>query len=102
VRLVGEYDSGHQGALRDAGRTELPLLINGALSPAYTDSRFRGDFLFSYQPVPGTVFFLGYGAAYADTRPAAELFSFPRSLALTGYSRANDAVFVKGSYLLRL
>ena len=102
VRLVGEYDSGHQGALRDAGRTELPLLINGALSPAQTDSRFRGDFLFSYQPVPGTVFFLGYGAAYADTRPAAELFSFPRSLALTGYSRTNDAVFVKGSYLLRL
>jgi len=48
------------------------------------------------------VFFLGYGAAYADTRSAAELFSFPRSLALTGYSRTNDALFVKGSYLLRL
>jgi hypothetical protein len=102
VRLVGEYDSGRQAALRDAGRTELPLLINGALSPARTDSRFRGDFLFSYQPVPGTVFFLGYGAAYADTRPGAELFSFPRSLGLAGYSRTDDALFVKGSYLLRL
>ena len=102
VRLVGEYDSGMQSALRDAGRTELPLLINGALSPARTDTRFRGDFLFSYQPVPGTVFFLGYGAAYADARPAAELFSFPRSLGLQGYNRTDDAIFVKGSYLLRL
>ena len=102
VRLVGEYDSGRQDALRDAGRTELPLLVNGAPSLARTDSRFRGDFLFSYQPVPGTVFFLGYGAAYADTRPAAELFGFPRSLGLAGYSRTDDALFVKASYLLRL
>jgi hypothetical protein len=102
VRLVGEYDSERQSALRDAGRTELPLLIGNQLSPAYTDSRFRGDFLFSYQPVPGTVFFVGYGASYADTRPGAELFRFPRSLGLAGYARTDDAVFVKGSYLFRL
>ena len=102
VRLVGEYDSARQSALRDAGRTELPLLIDGALSPAFTDSRFRGDFLFSYQPMPGTVFFLGYGAAYLDTRPGAQLFNFPRSLGLSGYDRTDDALFVKGSYLIRL
>lgn len=102
VRLVGEYDSEEHSALRDAGRTELPILINGAFAPAYTDSRFRGDFLFSYQPVPGTVLFLGYGASYADARTDAELFGFPRSLGLRGYNRTDDALFVKASYLFRL
>jgi hypothetical protein len=48
------------------------------------------------------VFFLGYGAAYLDTRPGAQLFNFPRSLGLAGYDRMDDALFVKGSYLIRL
>lgn len=102
LRLVGEYDSAVQDALIDAGRTGLPLLVNGAPSPARTDSRFRGDFLFSYAPVPGTVFFLGYGAAYDDIRDVPRPFTFPRSLGLTGYARENDALFVKASYLIRL
>jgi hypothetical protein len=102
LRLVGEYDSGSQDALIDAGRTGLPLIVDGALSPARTYSDFRGDFLFSYAPVPGTVFFLGYGAGYSDVRDTPRPFSFPRSLGLTGYARENDALFVKASYLIRL
>ena len=102
VRTVGEYISSSQDALIDAGRTGLPLIVNGALSPAYVDSRFRGDFLFSYAPMPGTVFFLGYGAGYADTRESPRPYSFPRSLGLNGYARQDDALFIKASYLLRL
>jgi hypothetical protein len=101
-RLVGEYQSGVQDALIDAGRTGLPLIVDGALSPGFVDSRFRGDFLFSYAPMPGTVFFLGYGAGYADTRADPRPYSFPRSLGLRGYDRQDDALFIKASYLLRL
>ena len=102
VRLVGEYDSGVTDALRDDARTGKPILIGGALVPGATASTFRGDFLFSYQPVPGTVVFAGYGSSYADAGPAARPYSFPRSLGLAGYTRENDALFLKASYLFRL
>ncbi|MDB4916546.1 MAG: hypothetical protein JWM95_4190 [Gemmatimonadetes bacterium] len=102
VRLVGEYDSYFQDALRDEASTGLPLLVNGTLVPARNSNTFRGDFLFSYQPNPGTVVFLGYGAGYADTRGTADRFEFPSSLGFRGYNRTDDAFFVKASYLFRL
>ncbi|HET9013152.1 MAG TPA: DUF5916 domain-containing protein, partial [Gemmatimonadaceae bacterium] len=109
VRLVGEYQSLYRDALRDVGRTELPIVTYDACAGyAYQQtvacqrSSFRGDFLFSYQPNPGTVVFLGYGAGYADARPLAEPFEFPRSFGLRGYDRTDDAFFVKASYLFRL
>ena len=102
VRLVGEYDSFFRDALRDEGRTGRPLLVNGRLTSRTTTATFRGDFLFSYQPNPGTVVFLGYGAGFADTRLAAQSFEFPSSLRLNGYNRSDDAFFVKASYLFRL
>ena len=101
-RTVGEYISSYQDDLIDAGRTGLPLIVDGALSPAFVDSRFRGDLLFSYAPMPGTVLFVGYGAGYLDTRETPRPYSFPRSLGLTGYARQDDALFIKASYLLRL
>jgi hypothetical protein len=102
VRLVGEYASGMQDALRDDGRTNKPLLVNGALSPAFTEGSFRSDFLVSYRPVPGTVFFMGYGAGYEDTRDEPRPFRFPASLALSGLSRTDNVFYVKASYLYRL
>lgn len=102
VRLVGEYDSFHRDALRDEGRTGLPLLINGRQTTRSAYTGFRGDFLFSYQPDPGTVVFLGYGAGYTDTRAAAQPFEFPSSFRFNGYNRTDDAFFLKASYLLRL
>jgi hypothetical protein len=102
VRLVGEYDSFYRDALRDEGRTGRPLLVNGRRAPASTSTSFRGDFLFSYQPNPGTVVFLGYGAGYADTRAASQPFEFPSSFGFRGYNRTDDAFFVKASYLFRL
>jgi hypothetical protein len=50
------------------------------------------DALLSYQPMPGTVVFAGYGSDMLDE----EAFGF------RGLTRTNDAVFVKFSYLFRL
>ena len=109
VRLVGEYTSLYRDALRDEGRTGKPVITYDEcagnayqLTTACQRSFFRGDFLFSYQPNPGTVLFVGYGAGYTDTRLASQSFEFPRSLGFRGYNRTDDALFVKASYLFRL
>jgi hypothetical protein len=102
VRVVGEYASSEQDALRDDGRTNKPLLVNGELSPAFTDGTFRSDFLLSYRPNPGTVFFMGYGAGYADTRDTPRSFTVPRSLGLPGLSLTDNVLYVKASYLYRM
>ena len=109
VRLVGEYDSYYRDALRDEGRTGRPIIAYDQcagfayqVTVACQRSAFRGDFLFSYQPNPGTVLFVGYGAGYADTRPRAQPFDFPSSFGLRGYDRTDDALFLKASYLFRL
>jgi hypothetical protein len=109
VRLVGEYDSFYRDALRDESRTNLPIVTyDQCAGYAYQKtvacqrSAFRGDFLFSYQPSPGTVLFVGYGAGYVDRRPLAQPFDFPSSFGFRGYGRTDDALFVKASYLFRL
>jgi hypothetical protein len=109
VRLVGEYDTFYRDALRDEGGTGRPIITYDQcagnayhVTVACQNSTFRGDFLFSYQPNPGTVLFLGYGAGYADTRPLAQPFEFPNSIRFNGYNRTDDAFFVKASYLFRL
>jgi hypothetical protein len=101
VRLVGEYASSEQDVLRDDGRTNEPLLVNGAPTAAFTDGTFRSDFLVSYRPVPGTVFFAGYGAGYQDMRDEPRRFAFPRSLALSGLALTDNVFYVKASYLFR-
>ena len=95
VRYVGQYQALQTDSLRDDSRTNAPILICGATckrSAAVNSNSFRNDLLFSYQPVPGTVFFLGYGATQIDQDP----FSF-RAL-----TRTADGFFVKLSYLFRL
>ncbi|MEP6691706.1 MAG: DUF5916 domain-containing protein [Gemmatimonadaceae bacterium] len=95
LRVVGQYDSQFQDALRDDTRTDLPVLLYNAKANSYAKSaRFsanavRGDALFSYQPTPGTVFFVGYGSSLAEV----DAFSF-RDL-----QRTSDGFFVKLSYL---
>ncbi|MEO7454934.1 MAG: DUF5916 domain-containing protein [Gemmatimonadaceae bacterium] len=109
VRVVGEYDSFYRDALRDEGGTGRPILANDScnggafgVTRACQRSSFRGDFLVSFTPNPGTVVFFGYGAGYADTRGRAEPFEFPASFNFRGYNRTDDAFFVKASYLFRL
>jgi hypothetical protein len=97
VRYVGEYSTNYQDALRDDSRTGLPLVFVTAdgsyrIAAGLRQRSFRNDWLFSYQPTPGTVFFAGYGNAFAnpDSAHAGELH------------RTRDGVFLKFSYLFRL
>ena len=52
--------------------------------------RLRLDVLFSYQPTPGTVLFVGYGSQLRNVGPGDEL------------QRSGDGFFVKLSWLFRL
>jgi hypothetical protein len=90
-RYVGQYFAQVRDTLRDPS-SGAPLLVNGAAAARVTETEFRNDFLFSYKPIPGTVFFFGYGSSLSEPDP----FSF-RRLARTG-----DGFFLKASYLFRM
>ena len=98
VRYVGEYDASRQDTLRDDSRTNLPIVIRDAATgeyrpaTAFEQNRFRNDWLFAYQPTPGTVMFVGYTSFLAE----------PHSLAFNRLSRTNDGFFLKFSYLFRM
>jgi len=101
LRLVGEYASERQDALRDYTRTEAPLLIfdpevgDFVRATAFDHRSFRGDLLFSYQPNPGTVLFAGYGSTLRDPVD-------PHDPLRTGLRRSDDGFFLKMSYLFRM
>jgi hypothetical protein len=97
VRAVGEYDANKQAALRDETRTFAPIYYrqpDGSFVPAsaFTSNTFRADWLFSYQPNPGTVLFAGYGSSLAE----------PDAFRFHALDRQNDSFFVKLTYLFRL
>jgi len=89
-RLVAQYDGSYQNTLRDDSRTGLPVFIfNPATSTFARDTAFQNNqlqlsALFAYQPIPGTVAFIGYGNTLNPSR------------------RVADNVFVKFSYLFRM
>jgi hypothetical protein len=96
VRFVGQYAAQEQDALRDPA-TEQPILRpneDGVLAPvpAQTQDDLRVDFLFSYHPTPGTVFYLGYGSSLTEE----DAFTFE------DVNRVSDGFFVKLSYLFQL
>ena len=96
MRLVGEYDLSEHDDLRDETRTNYPLIIDGQLATAVRARSIHGDYLFSYQPTPGTVVFLGYGSqANGDPDPSQRFNWQP-------LRRASDYLFAKVSYLLRM
>jgi hypothetical protein len=96
VRIVGQYTSNVRDALRDDSRTYDPLLVrNGrgvyALTTARSTNDLQGDFLLSFTPSPGKVFYAGYRSRFTEVAP----FRFD------GVARQNDGFFVKASYLFR-
>ena len=96
LRLVGEYDLSEHDDLRDETRTFYPLLINGQLASAVRSRSLHGDYLFSYQPNPGTVLFLGYGSLADGAPDPTARFNWQP------LRRASDYFFLKWSYLWRV
>ena len=98
LRLVGEYTTERRDALRDDTRTNAPILIFDPEAGTYARTTrfgrrsFRGDFLFSYQPNPGTVLFAGYGSTLVD----------PTELGRSRMRRTEDGFFLKLSYLFQM
>ena len=90
LRAIGEYRAERRDALRDP-QTGTPLRIRGVTSTRVDANGARIDLLASYQPTPGTVAFLGYGASLSED----ESFSF------RGLERQNDGFLLKLAYLLR-
>ena len=75
-----------------SGTGEALTLASGSVSQPSTTNVLRTDWLFSYRPNPGTVFFLGYGGNMNEQDP----------LAFNRLRRTGDALFVKMSYLFRV
>ncbi|HYU52283.1 MAG TPA: hypothetical protein VEK37_05035, partial [Gemmatimonadaceae bacterium] len=96
MRVVGEYVLSENDDLRDETRTNYPLLIGGELASAIRSRSLHGDYLFSYQPTPGTVLFLGYGSAASGEPDPLQRFKWQP------LRRASDYFFAKASYLFRL
>jgi hypothetical protein len=98
LRLVGEYTTERRDSLRDESRTNAPILVLDPATNLYTRTQpfghrsFRGDFLFSYQPTPGTVLFAGYGSTLRD----------PTQMGQSTLQRAEDGFFLKLSYLFQM
>ena len=97
LRAVGEYNTSKQAALRDETRTFAPILLRQSdgsfvLANGTTSNRFRADWLFSYQPNPGTVVFAGYTSSLTE----------PEALRFRSLDRISDSFFVKLTYLFRL
>ncbi len=98
LRLVGEYTTERRDSLRDDSRTGAPILVFDSEAGTYVRTApfgrrsFRGDFLFSYQPNPGTVLFAGYGSTLRD----------PSQLGRANLLRSEDGFFLKLSYLFRM
>ncbi|MBC7791748.1 MAG: hypothetical protein H7Z74_17510 [Anaerolineae bacterium] len=98
VRVIGEYDADMQDDLRDDSRTGAPILVFDPGAGGYVRAlgsrrnNLRSEWLFSYQPSPGTVFFAGYGSTMNEPEP----------LRFGRLRRTVDGFFVKLSYLYRL
>ncbi len=98
LRLIGQYNAVYQDSLRDDSRTGLPIYYRdsttGAFTraSAFTTNQFQVQGLFAYQPVPGTVAFIGYGNNLTE----------PESFHFLTLRRTADSFFVKFSYLFRL
>jgi hypothetical protein len=91
VRLIGQYDMDKRSALRHPV-TGQPLLIGGTLQAARERGNFQGQALLSYEPSPGTVFFIGYS----------RVMDGPYGYELGEKSLLEDGFFIKLSYLFRM
>jgi Domain of unknown function (DUF5916) len=86
-RTIAEYRAERQSVLVDP-RSGAPLFVDGVAS-GLDFNGLRVDWLFSYEPTPGTAVLVGYGT------------SLEAPEALRQLERTDDRVFVKLAYLFR-
>jgi hypothetical protein len=97
-RFIGQYDGTYQNTLRDDTRTGLPIYIYDPVTSVYSratafqNNQLQLSGLFAYQPIPGTVAFIGYGNTMTE----------PNGFQFNPLHRVADNVFVKFSYLFRM
>lgn len=94
VRVVSQYEASVREPLVDPGTGRTLLTGSGTTfttSARRVTNNLRTDFLFSYRPSPGTVFFAGYGDTMIEPAP----------LAFNQLRRAADAFFLKASYVFQ-
>ena len=94
VRVVSQYTATNDAALRDPRTGAVLFVASGdsiVPSTASASNVLRTDWLFSYRPAPGTVFFVGYGGDLTEPDP----------LAFQRLRRADDSFFVKASWVMR-
>ena len=91
IRAIVQYNLEDRSALRDP-TTERPLVIDGVVQDRREEGTFEGQFLASYEPSPGTIFFIGYS----------RLMEGDRTYRLSRMDPVADGLFVKLSYLFRL
>lgn len=94
VRVVSQYEASVREPLVDPGTGRTLLTGSGTTfttSARRVTNNLRTDFLFSYRPSPGTVFFAGYGDTMTEPAP----------LAFNQLRRAADAFFLKASYVFQ-
>ncbi len=89
-RLIGEYTAREQAGL--ATREGQQIYVDRLPAQAETRNEFRMDWLFSYRPTPGTLFYVGYGSTLEE----------PREFRFRELERRVDGFFAKASYLFRL
>lgn len=93
VRVIAQYEATRREALRDyrTGRILLTRQSDGTYAPTVlrASNLLRSDWLFSYRPRPGTVFFAGYGSSMTEAD----------ALGFNGLRRVNDGFFLKASWL---
>lgn len=93
VRVIAQYEATRRESLRDyrTGHILLTRRADGTYAPSVlrASNLLRSDWLFSYRPRPGTVFFAGYGSSLTEAD----------ALAFNGLRRVNDGFFLKASWL---
>ena len=89
VRVIGQYTRRTRAPLVD--RAGDPIEIDGVIDDGDAATELQADWLFSYRPVPGTLFYFGYGS----------IMSEPANVPLGELRRSGDGFFAKVSYLFR-
>ncbi len=92
VRVVSQYEASRREPMVhwESGRVLVTRNSDGGWVPSVRNrsNLLRTDWLFSYRPRPGTVFFAGYGSSMTEER----------ALAFNGLQRTTDGFFIKASY----